>query len=295
MVQCYIIELKAMTHAPVSKAWKRCSILLGLTVGGLLLAISERHRWHQRVSPLWVRTIHDIPYGPHLENRLDILQRRWSAHSTDRPAVIIFHGGGWTAGSREDMLVRVCHRYLEHGFVVANVEYRKGAIAAAVEDAVLALQWFSRHTADYGASRNRIVVTGESAGAHLALMAAFQSGERIAAIVNFYGVTDLVPLAGRPQIRAVLPPGDPETAAKALSPVNHIRRGLPPVFSIHGTEDEVVPIGQTTQLTRGIMQIGEEAFERYIAGGGHGFSKGQQETAYAAIFEFLERRGILNQ
>ena len=269
--------------------------MLVLAAGTVLLAARERHRWQQMASPLWVRTVYDIAYGPEPENRLNILQRRWGGGSTDRPAVIVFHGGGWTAGSREDMLVRVCHRYLERGFVVANVKYRKGAIAAAVDDALLALQWFSKHASEYSASRNKIVVTGESAGAHLALMAAFQSGERTAAVINFYGVTDLAPLVNRPAIRAVLPPGDPETAAKKLSPITHVHRGLPPVFSVHGTEDEVVPSSQTAELTRAIVEAGEEAFEIFVPRGKHGFSKDQQEEAYAAVFAFLERRGIVER
>lgn len=78
---------------------------------------------------------------------------------------------------RADRLVRVCHR----GFVVANVEYRTGAVAPAVDDAILAFEWFAHHAAQYGADPSRIVVTGESAGAQLALMAAFRANVRAAA------------------------------------------------------------------------------------------------------------------
>lgn len=278
----------------VGAAVKRYILALVLAAGGVLLVAQERDRWRPMLLPLWVETIHDVAYGPRPENRLDILLRRWSSGSK-RPAAVIFHGGGWARGNREEMLDRACRRYLEQGFVVANVEYRKGSIAAAAEDAVLALRWFCSHAPEYGADRNRIVVTGESAGAHLALMAAFRSGERIAAVVNFYGVSDLTPLVDRPAIRAVLPAGDPESAARALSPVTYVSRGLPPVFSIHGTADELIPAGQTALLTRAIREAGGEAFELYIDGGRHGFSKAHQQAAYEAIFEFLKRRGMLNR
>jgi acetyl esterase/lipase len=273
----------------------RCAILALLAAGSALLAIHQRHRWRRTLSPLWVDTVRDLPYGPLPENRLDILRRRWSAGSADRPAVVIFHGGGWVEGSREEMLVPVCHRYLERGFVVANVEYRKGAIAAAVDDAVLALGWFRRHAPAYGVNPDWIVVTGESAGAHLALMAAFLSSERTAAVVNFYGVTDLTSLLDRPAIRATLPPGDPETAARALSPVTHVRRGLPPLFSIHGTADDLVPTSQTSVLTNALRQAGNEASVLYVEGGKHGFSGDRQEAAYLAVFEFLKRQGIVGR
>jgi len=268
------------------------SMVLLLLAGGVLVAAHERHRWRQTLSPLWVQTDHDIPYGPRSENRLDILQRRWVDAQVDRPGVIVFHGGGWASGSREDVLVRVCHQYLEHGFLVANVDYRKGSIAAAVQDAVLALQWFTGHAPAYGVDRDRIVVTGESAGAHLALMAAFQSGERTAAVVNFYGVSDLTLLMDRPAVRAVLPPEDPERAARALSPVTHVRRGLPPVFSIHGTADGIVPMEQTALLARAIKRAGGEAFELYIEGGAHGFSMDRLQATYSRVFEFLQNRRI---
>lgn len=268
-------------------------IVLALTAAAGLVLFHERHRWHERLSPLWVTTVHDVPYGPHPENRLDILRNRWRSCKSECPAVIVFHGGGWRNGNREDMLVRACHRYLEHGFVVANVEYRLGDVSAAVEDADLALQWFLRHASEYGADRSRVVVTGESAGAHLALMAAFQSKDRVAAVVNFYGVSNLADMLDRPAIRAAFPRGNPKQLAEALSPVTHVRTGLPPVFSIHGTADDIVPPEQTALLTRTIRAAGGEAFEFYVNGGKHGFSSGNLDTAYAAVFDFLRKRGIL--
>ncbi len=282
-----------MARARDRLAGKRYILSLVLVVGAVLLAAHERNRWRPALLPLWVQTVRDVPYGPRPENRLDILLRRWSTGS-NRPAAVIFHGGGWVGGGREDMVDRVCRRYLEQGFVVANVEYRKGAIAAAVEDAVLALKWFCRSAPSYGVDRNKILVTGESAGAHLALMSAFKSDERIAAVVNFYGVSDLMPLADRPAIRAVLPPGDPESSTRALSPVTYARLGLPPVFSIHGTADALIPTGQTALLTRAIQEAGGEAFELYIPGGSHGFSPAHQQMAYKAIFEFLKHRSIVD-
>jgi acetyl esterase/lipase len=56
-----------------------------------------------------------------------------------RPAVVAFHGGAWANGSKDEMRDRVRRRYPRKGFVVANVEYRRGAITAAAEDAIAAL------------------------------------------------------------------------------------------------------------------------------------------------------------
>jgi dipeptidyl aminopeptidase/acylaminoacyl peptidase len=192
------------------------------------------------------------------------------------------------------MVGHVCRLYLHQGFVVANVEYRKGAIAPAVEDAIRALGWFCRNAPNYGVDPHRIVVTGESSGAHLALMAAFQSGVEVAAVVNFYGITDLTAMADRPAIQAVLPPGDWKTSARRLSPLTYVRQGLPPVLSIHGTADAVVPPDQTARLAEALRSTGGEAAEFYMPGAGHGFSSMQQvAAAYRVVFQFLAQRGII--
>lgn len=254
--------------------------------GAIALAVHEKDRLRQATLPLWAQIIHDVAYGPYPENRVDIMRPRWMTAAL-HPAVLVFHGGAWANGNKDDMRDRVCRRYLQKGFVVANVEYRQGAIDVAAEDADNALRWFSRHISAYGGDRNRIVVTGESAGAHLALLAAFHSGVQTAAVVNFYGVGDLTAVLDRPFVRAVLPPEAMEPAARRLSPLTYVRSGLPPVLSIHGTADATVPPAQTAALTRAIREAGGKASEFYIQGGIHGLTGGQQEIAYHRVFQFL--------
>jgi acetyl esterase/lipase len=255
------------------------------------LAVYRRDKFSRIVLPVWVRTYHDVQYGPDRDNVVDVMAPRWPA-KTLRPAVVVFHGGAWADGIREDMVDRVCRRYLERGFVVANAEYRKGRITNAVEDAALALRWFAAKAPDYGADPKQIVVTGESAGGHLALMASFRHADKVAAIVNFYGVTDLVPLTGQPFVRAVLPGVGIESAATSLSPITAVRAGLPPILSIHGDADPLIPIEQTRSLTRALQKVGVDASATYIRGGKHGFSRDHQDEAYKAVFDFLEQRGI---
>jgi acetyl esterase/lipase len=250
-----------------------------------------RHHLTRLLLPFWVKTHHDVAYGPERDNRVDVMIPRWSSKA-NRPAVLIFHGGAWANGSKEDMVDRVCRRYLERGFTVANAEYRKGAVAIAAEDATLALRWFAAKAADYGADPKRILVTGESAGGHLALMAGFSQPERVAAVVNFYGITDLVALSAEPFVRAALPSIDTQSAAQSLSPITYVRAGMPPVLSIHGDADPLVPVDQTRNLTRAIRAAGGEAFVTYIVGGKHGFNQPQLEEAYTAVFRFLEQRRI---
>src|SRR5690606_6870142 len=119
------------------------------------------------------------------------------------------HGGGWTGGSKEDAQLTLLP-YLQMGFNAVNVEYRFASDAlapAAVADVRCALRWVFNNADRYGFDTSKIVVTGDSAGGHLALMAGMLPKEanldfecsqgphgrdlKVAAIVNHYGITDV--------------------------------------------------------------------------------------------------------
>src|ERR1051326_4418368 len=79
------------------------------------------------------------------------------------------------------------------GGFVGNVYGRPGAIWVRAEDAAVPLRCLREMAQTYGADPRRIVLTGVSAGAHLALLAAFQSPVQPAAVVNFYAPSNLGP------------------------------------------------------------------------------------------------------
>ena len=256
------------------------------------VAAHEHSRIRRLLLPLWIETQRDISYGPDPQNRLDVLRPRWKARGQS-PGVLVFHGGGWTRGSREDMYDRVCRRYVEMGFVAVNADYRLGAIGPAVEDASRALEWVWDAAPALGIDGTRLIVTGESAGSYLALLAAFQSKRRVAAVVNFYGPTDLTSLWSRPAIRPLLSSDQATDMASRLSPLAFLRPDLPPVLSIHGTADQTIPPEQPAALTHALQTVGADASAFYINGAGHGFSEAEQEVAYTAVFDFLRRHRIL--
>jgi acetyl esterase/lipase len=112
------------------------------------------------------------------------------------PAVVYFHGGGWTCGDL-DTHDSVCRGIAARGYcVVVAVDYRMGPehrFPAAVEDALTALQWVAANASTFGADPARLVVAGESAGGNLAAVAALalrDPGPRLAMQVLVYPVTD---------------------------------------------------------------------------------------------------------
>ena len=77
----------------------------------------------QPVIPDNIAVEANIPYDSHKETVIDILRPKEKSKEK-RPGVLLIHGGGWTSGTKEDRVAYAAMKYLEKGFVVANVEYR---------------------------------------------------------------------------------------------------------------------------------------------------------------------------
>ena len=248
----------------------------------------------------------NIRYDRHPETVLDILQPKAPA-LRNRPGVIVIHGGGWVEGEKENMLERFCLPFIQRDFVVANVEYRlaKSAPApAAVEDVLKAAKWFQDHTLDYKVDPAHIIVTGESAGGQLALMAGMLPGSttlgpviKIAAVIDFYGIADVADqLEGpnqRPYAVAWIPPQpDRMTLAKQMSPITYVRKGLPPILVIHGDADPVVPYQQSVELAKALKSGRDDVELMTVEGGKHGFTPEQMGKLWPQIFKWLSKRKI---
>jgi acetyl esterase/lipase len=205
------------------------------------------------------------------------------------------------------MLERFCLPFIEYGFVVANVEYRLAPSAtapAAVNDVLEAAKWFRDRAADYKVDPNQIIVTGSSAGGHLAMMvgmapesAGLGPSVKIAAIINFYGISDVPDQMQGQNLRPYAVTWIPEQAdrmelAKKLSPITYVRKGLPPVLSIHGDADPVVPYEQSVRLTKELKAAGDQAELITVPGGEHGFPPKEMSRLWPQIFKWLKKHKI---
>lgn len=259
-------------------------------------------------APDWVEVQANLSYSSHAETVLDIYTSKRSTAGQKKPAVIVIHGGGWVGGTKEAVFNRLCLPFLEKGYVVANVEYRlaKSALApAAVEDVLLAAEWFRNNAAKYGVDKNKIVVTGDSAGGHLALMvgmtpkqAKFGPVGKVAAVVNFYGITDVPDQLEGEHMRqyavtwlpASLP--DRQEIARRVSPITWVRKDLPPILTIHGDADPTVPYEHGVDLTKALRDAKADAELIPVPQGVHGFPPEKMKELFDMIFRFLEKRKI---
>ena len=216
------------------------------------------------------RVIPNVTYhvASNQENKLDLYVPRGASGPT--PVLMYIHGGGWVGGTKESNVLRILP-YLEMGWAVANVEYRLGAVArapAAVEDGLCALRWVIRNAGQYNLDASRIVTTGNSAGGHLALTTGMIPASAgldrecpgseelsVAAIINWYGITDVGDLLDGPNIKsyAVEWMGSLENRfeiAERVSPMTYVKAGLPPTLTIHGDADPTVPYQHASLATR---------------------------------------------
>ena len=253
------------------------------------------------------------------ESKLDVYRRR---DTTDaQPTLVFYHGGGWVAGTKESAIMSIMP-WLEMGWTVVNVEYRMAAVApapAAVVDAICALRFVIDRADDYGVDTDRIVVSGESAGGHLALAVGMipesagftqrcagggfrgieTAAPTVAAIINWYGITDVEKmLAGNADARSyaaqwVGAQSDAHEIARSVSPLTYVRAGLPPILSIQGDADPIVPYSQNVLLHEALAKAGATNELFTVPGAGHGnFNPDERTSIYRKISEFLAKNGL---
>lgn len=196
--------------------------------------------------------------------RLDVFRPR--APGTRRPALLQVHGGAWFLGFKEYQGIPLLSHMAAQGWVGFNVDYRlspRATFPAHIVDVKRALAWIREHADEYGVDPDFVVVTGGSAGGHLAALLALTPGDpeyqpgfesadtSVRAAIVFYGVfdmTDRVPGRAR-RFMEILErwvfkktyADDPGVFLRA-SPVERVTADAPTFLVIHGTRDTLTPV-----------------------------------------------------
>lgn len=245
------------------------------------------------------------------------------------PVLMYIHGGGWAYNNRHDVQLRLLP-YLEKGFAVVNIDYRKidsASAPAAVIDARCALNWVRQNAERFHFDTARIIVSGNSAGGHLAMMTGFATdsgqfdrlcwdgdGPNVAAVINWYGISDVYDLIQGDNIHAYAvqwlnaagsdnDSAGPRTLAERVSPLTYLQpnppakkqaKHLPAVLSIHGNADKVVPYSQSLRLHQALNRLGVVNELHTVAGKGHGdFNRDEVGAIYQHIWTFLGEQKLL--
>ncbi|MBN1202862.1 MAG: alpha/beta hydrolase [Anaerolineae bacterium] len=223
--------------------------------------------------------------------RLDVYESRQG--NGPYPAIVVVHGGAWFQGDKSAYAFGWHDRWLAaQGYVVFDVEYRlSGRWPAPLADVKCAIRWVRANAARYNVDPDRIALMGRSAGAHLALMAAYTAhdprfpadclsdesaatDERVQAVVVSYAPADLRLWPAErgsaiEQLLGGLPDEVPGIYADA-APITHVRPGLPPTLLIHGQRDRMVSPAQSELLANHLRAAGVKTVLLRIPWGRHG-------------------------
>ena len=221
--------------------------------------------------PPEIEAIKDIEYKSIDGTSLQLDIYKMKSGKNGLPLLIFLHGGGWRKGNRADMLALLID-FARRGYVTTTVSYRLGTYPHCVEDISDAVNWFYNHGDEYGYDPDRIALVGASAGAHLAMMAAYgweektrkgdsiQRPHRVRAVVNIFGPVDMTTDFARNHPTAISFIGKtfneaPEVYREA-SPLQYVDKNSPPTMIIQGTSDELVPNSQADQLKEKLDSLG---------------------------------------
>ncbi len=123
---------------------------------------------------------------------------------------------------------------------------------------------------------------------------------KVAAIINWYGITDVVDLidrtpgpSGAPTVAWLGSSRDRVEIAERVSPPTYVRHGLPPIPTIHGDADPIVPYSHGLRLHQALDEAGVPNELVTVAGGGHGgFTDEESVRIYTAIRDFLRKHDV---
>lgn len=229
------------------------------------------------------------------------------------PVLMVIHGGGWTLHT--NTIMEGMSRYVTNrGYVVFNINYRvlvEGAsLKEIVEDCIGALIWVKEHASEYKGDPSRVAVTGDSAGGHLTAMLVTQSDNpaftpsyrgkgttdrsiTCAApsygVFNFVSLAKVVPAAGKHYLGASYGK-DPELY-ELLSPIYHVRSGLPPQLLMVGNQDPL--LFQSREYARALEEAGSPVDLWIFKGQTHAFLdyywQDNGQTGCDRLVEFLDK------
>ena len=281
-----------------------------LLVGQLLFSISGGAAESNRCE-----LIRDVEYARVGEHSLK-LDLHIPSGKPRLPLIVWVHGGAWRSGSKNSVPLE---KLVEDGYAVASVEYRLSVQAkfpAQIHDLKAAIRFLRGHNRQWKLPSRKIVIAGDSAGAHLAALVGVSNGHAelegevgtdraessdVQGIISFYGAANLTTilkhstphgLSVREPALGLLLGGQPEeepALARLASPVFHVDRRDPPLLLFHGDQDPQMPINQSHELCGAYQLVNAPVQFVVVHGAAHGGAVFYDAERLAVVRKFLRR------
>lgn len=241
--------------------------------------------------------------GRELELRV-FLPQGWSA-TDKRPCFLLIHGGGWTGMDPSRMYPFAVDFANRYGMVGISVQYRLfkpgvSTVFDCVKDARSSVRYVRSHAKELGIDPEKIIGCGGSAGGHLAAATALfdgvdEAGEDTSiscvpnALILLFPVIDTSENGyGQKKIGEKW---------KELSPVDHVKAGLPPTLTFHGTGDITTPFAGAKRFHEEMLAAGNRSELHINKGGVHGYlmrTESLYEETLSVSADFLRSLHLLS-
>jgi len=232
------------------------------------------------------------------------------------PLIVWVHGGAWRSGSKSNMPLSTL---VEEGYPIASVDYRLSTQArfpAQIHDLKAAIRFLRAHGTNWRVSPTKIIIAGDSAGAHLAALVGVSNGHAelegnvgtnlvtssdVQGIISFYGAANLTTILSQstphglsvriPALELLLggQPTNVVDLARLASPVFHVDPKDPPLLLLHGDQDPQMPIDQSYELHGAYRRVRGSVDFEVVHGGAHGGPKFYDAERLAVVTRFLRQ------
>ena len=246
--------------------------------------------WRKLVNPFnfkdqAVRVENNIAYAEFGRRSMLDIYRPAGEQLADAPVLLQVHGGAWILGKKDEQGIPLMQHMAQRGWVCVAINYRlapRDPFPAHVIDVKRAIAWIKDNIAEYGGNPDYIVITGGSAGGHLASLAAVtpnveewqpgfeEADTTVQAAVPHYGVYDMAGSTGlrsakgmrdgflAPKVFQKTWEEEPE-AFEAASPILRIDGDEPDFFVIHGDSDTLVDVGQARAFVEKLRRVSKNS------------------------------------
>jgi acetyl esterase/lipase len=205
------------------------------------------------------------------------------------PLVVFVHGGGMTAGDKDNINPLLLSSLASADYAVASINYRLAPMSrfpAQIEDVKCSIRFLRHKAATYGLDRTKVFAFGASVGGQLVALAAltgphsvFDVGayldqpSSVTAVVDFFGPANLGESSGFSSsgtLRVFGPDNGPGDLQRA-SPTHYVAPNAPPIMLVHGTQDAKVPVSQSIELYNDLAGAGDHSELVLVRNMGHMF------------------------
>jgi len=240
------------------------------------------------------------------ELHLNIFEPEGFQRTDRRACFLTIHGGGWSGLAPRRQYPFAAH-FAKLGLVSIAIEYRlfdRGSgttVFDCVKDSRSAMRYVRAHAAELGIDPQKIIANGGSAGGHLAAGTALfdgvdEAGENTSvssspnAMVLYFPVIDTSTEGyGAAKIGA---------RWQELSPLHHVRPGVPPTIIFHGTGDTVTPFKGAQAFHDAMLKAGNRCELVPTEGAAHGYlmrDRARYEEAVQRTEAFLTTLGFVER